>query len=107
LSLRRVSLLDVLNVAMGVGLVAYAGGLAGISWDAGNVVVALVLGTCGLVAIYALRFIVVTSVFWLTGVSNPDAILHPVFQVGQYPVDFFKGWIRPLLTFVIPVAFAT
>jgi ABC-2 type transport system permease protein len=107
LSLRRVSLLDVLNVAMGVGLVAYAGGLAGISWHAGNVVVALVLGTCGLVAIYALRFIVVTSVFWLTGVDNIDAILHPVFQVGQYPVDFFKGWIRPLLTFVVPVAFAT
>ena len=68
---------------------------------------AALLCLCGLVAIYALRFMLVTCAFWLVSVQNLHDLLHPAFQVGQYPVAFFKGWARVVLTFIVPVAFAT
>jgi ABC-2 type transport system permease protein len=92
---------------MGLALVAYAGHLAGLRWSAGNAALAALLCLCGLVAIYALRFMLVTCAFWLVNVKTLHDLLHPVFQVGQYPVGFFKGWVRVVLTFVVPVAFAT
>jgi ABC-2 type transport system permease protein len=107
LSLRRVWLLDGLNALLGVALVVYAGNLAGVSWSLWSVALAALLCLCGLVTIYALRFMLVTCAFWLVSVQNLHDLLHPVFQVGQYPVGFFKGWARVVLTFVVPVAFAT
>jgi ABC-2 type transport system permease protein len=107
LSLRRVWLLDGLNVVLGLGLVVYAGNLAGVSWSPWNAALAALLCLCGLITIYALRFMLVTCAIWLVSVQNLHDLLHPVFQVGQYPVAFFKGWVRVVLTFVVPVAFAT
>jgi len=110
LSLRRVSLLDLLNVALGVALITYAGSLAGIQLGiatVGRVAIAALLCVSGLVSIYSLRFMIVTCTIWLVGVQNLHDLLHPVFQVGQYPVTFFKGWVRAFLSFVVPVAFAT
>jgi len=107
LSLRRVWLLDALNALLGLALVVYAGTLAGVSWSVWNGAVATLLCLCGLVSIYALRFMLVTCSFWLISVQNLHDLLHPVFQVGQYPVVFFKGWIRVVLTFAVPVAFAS
>ncbi|HET6319189.1 MAG TPA: ABC-2 family transporter protein [Chloroflexota bacterium] len=107
ISLRQVGLLEILNVLLGIGLVAYAGNLAGIEWSVGGVALATLLGLSGLVGIYALRFMIVTCAIWLVSVQNLHDILHPVFQMGQYPVTFFKGWVRLVLTFVVPVAFAT
>ena len=68
---------------------------------------ALLFCTCGFVTIYALRFMLGTCVFWLTSVRTLYDLLHPVFEVGQYPVTFFNSWVRFLLSFVVPVAFAT
>src|SRR5262245_60666383 len=67
---------------------------------------AALLCVCGLVTIYALRFMLVTCAIWLVSVQNLHVLLHPVFQVGQYPVAFFKGWVRVVVTFVSPVASA-
>ena len=110
ISLRRVSLLDLLNVALGLTLAVYAASLADVELSVatlGRAVTAGVVCLCGLVAIYALRFCIVTCSIWLVGVRNLHDVLHPVFQVGQYPVTFFKGWVRVFLSFVVPVAFAT
>lgn len=107
ISLRRVNLLASVNLLLGLALVVYAGNLAGARWSPWGVGAAILLGICGLTGIYALRFILVTCAFWLVSVKTLHDLLHPVFQVGQYPVHFFKGWVRFVLTFVIPVAFAT
>ena len=107
LSFRRVSLLYATEVIFGVALIVYAGQQLGVAWDPWGVVLAVPLSTCGFVTIYALRFMLVTCVFWLTSVRTLYDLLGPVFAVGQYPVTFFRGWVRFFLSFVVPVAFAT
>ena len=45
--------------------------------------------------------------FWLVQVDTLDTLFYSVFETARYPVSFFKGLIRAVLTFAIPVAFAT
>jgi ABC-2 type transport system permease protein len=107
LSLRHVWLLDGFGLLMGLALIAYAGTRAGLQWSLAGILLAMFLCLCGTVTIYALRFMLVTCAFWLIEVKTLYLLLHPVFEVGRYPVTFFKGWVRTLITFVVPVAFAT
>lgn len=54
-----------------------------------------------------LWFCSVTFSFWLVQVDNLDTLFYSLFEAARYPIAFFKGGVRGLLTFVIPVAFAT
>ncbi|HET7767590.1 MAG TPA: ABC-2 family transporter protein [Chloroflexota bacterium] len=107
LSFRRVELLKVVNITTGIALIAYAGRQLELVWNPWGMLLALLFCACGFLTIYALRFMLVTCVFWLTSVRTLYDLLGPVFQVGQYPVVFFSGWVRFFLSFVVPVAFAT
>ncbi len=106
-SVRRLALPEVVNVVIGLGVVVYAGNQAGVEWSIGRVAGAVAFGLCGLLLLYALWFATVTLSFWLVQVDTLDQLFLGVFQTARYPVSFFKGLVRALLTFVIPVAFAT
>lgn len=106
-SLRRLRLDEVGNVLIGLGLVIYAGNAAGVAWNALAVIEATAFLLCGLVLLYALWFCTVTLTFWLVQVDTLDLIFYGLFETARYPVTYFSGIVRAVLTFVIPVAFAT
>ena len=106
-SFRLMTLPEVVNVLIGLGLALYAGRMAGLQVSAGGLAAAGAFGLCGLLLLYALWFFTVTWSFWLVKVDTLDSLFYSVFEAGRYPVSFFKGAIRALLTFVVPVAFAT
>jgi ABC-2 type transport system permease protein len=60
-----------------------------------------------LILLYALWFTMVTCSFWLVQVDTLDTHFYSVFETARYPVTFFKGLVSAVLTFAIPVAFAT
>jgi hypothetical protein len=62
---------------------------------------------CGLLMLYALWLFMVTFAFWLVQIDNLDIFFYSLFETARYPVTFFKGLLRALLTFAFPVAFAT
>jgi ABC-2 type transport system permease protein len=106
-SLRRFSLPDSINVLIGIGLTVYAGNAAGVYWSAEGVTVAAAFIVCGVVLLYAIWFGIVTCSFWLVQLTTIGTLFYSVFETGRYPVSFFPGVVRALLTFVVPVAFAT
>src|SRR5207249_3749125 len=106
-SLRSVDLTAGVQLLTGLALAAYASRLANVSWDATGVVSAALLLASGVVWFYALRFMTVTLAFWLVSVANLDVLLHSAWDAARYPVTFFRGAVRALLTVVVPVAFIT
>ena len=106
-SLRRLALPEGVNALVGVALTVYAGNLAGVDWTFTGVVVAAIFILCGLILLYAVWFFTVTFSFWLVNVSTLDTLFYGFFATARYPVTFFRGLARALLTFVFPVAFAT
>lgn len=67
---------------------------------------ALLLG-CGVLALYSLWTIVVSTSFWFVRVDNLSVLLGNVVEAGRWPVGFYRGAVRFVLTFVIPVGLMT
>ena len=106
-SLRTLALPEIGNVVVGVALTLYAGTLAGVRWTPGGVAAAGAFLLCGVLLVYALWLGIVTWSFWLVRVDNLATLFYSVFGAARYPVSYFKGVVRALLTFALPVAFAT
>jgi ABC-2 type transport system permease protein len=106
-STRLVALPELVNVLIGLGLAVYAGHAAGVAWSIERVTLAASFALCGVLLLYALWLATVTLSFWLVQVDTLDQLFYSFFEAARYPVSFFKGPARTLLTFVVPVAFAT
>ena len=51
--------------------------------------------------------LVVRPSFWFVKLDNILVIFQALFgNAGRWPVPIFPGWMRPVLTFVVPIAFA-
>jgi ABC-2 type transport system permease protein len=106
-SVRTLVLSECANVCIGIGITVYAAQAAGVRWSIGGVLEAGVILCCGVVLLYAVWFAIMTCSFWLVQVVNLDVLFFAVFESARYPVGYFRGAMRALLTFVVPVAFAT
>ena len=71
--------------------------------------VGLALGmlTAGLAAMYSLWIAVICLSFWFVRVDNLRFLLGAITDAGRWPVSVYRGWVRLLLTVVVPVALTT
>jgi ABC-2 type transport system permease protein len=61
----------------------------------------------GVVIVYSFLLLLGTCAFWFVKLENILVIFSSVFgQAGRWPITIFPPWLRMVLTFVIPVAFA-
>src|SRR5439155_22331415 len=77
-----------------------------VSWTADRLLV-LALGLASGVAIYFAIFVAgAASAFWTTQANEAvNMFTNGGNMVTSYPLDIFEGWLRRLITFVIPLAF--
>lgn len=106
-SLRWLQLPEAVNVLIGLALAWWAGERAGVEWSLAGILSAAAFAACGLVLLYCLWFLSVTFTFWLVRTASISYLFYDAWQTARYPVSFFKGAVRAILTFAIPVAFAT
>lgn len=105
-STRLVALPELINIPIGLALVIYAGFQAQVAWSMSGILLALLLLLCGSLMVYAVWFMMMALALWFTW-SPFESMVGNLFSIGRYPVDFFQRQVRALLTFIIPVAFAT
>lgn len=95
------------ETATGLFAVAWAVRRLGLSFGVLDVALFIVWAICGAV-IYLAIFIGLTATsFWI---EDRIGITPPVFnlmQFGRYPLTIYDGWVRFVLSFVIPFAFAS
>jgi ABC-2 type transport system permease protein len=61
----------------------------------------------GAVIVYSFWLMLATLAFWFVRVENMLQIFSSMYEAGRWPVSFYPRWLRFMLTFLIPVAFAT
>jgi ABC-2 type transport system permease protein len=66
---------------------------------------ALALGAAGAI-VYSVWLMLATLAFWFIRIENILMIFWNVYSAGRWPVSIYPGWLRWLLTAVVPVAFA-
>ena len=59
-----------------------------------------------LLILYALLLAATALIFWAPGVLF-TWIFDSIFQMARYPLGLYPGWVRLLLTWVVPVGLIT
>lgn len=67
----------------------------------------LLLAAMGMVIIYSLWVVMVALTFWFIKFDNNVTILQALLDAGRYPATVYPGWLRLIITFLVPVAVAT
>ncbi len=72
-----------------------------------DVLAAVGLGLAGVLALYALGVMVLCASFRAIQLQNLTYLMEAVLDFGRWPAQVFRGLLRALFTFVIPLAVMT
>ena len=64
---------------------------------------ALLIG-CALLSLYAIWFMAVTLVLWTGRINNIAAVVEPFMGLARMPSDVYRGLVRPIMTYALPIA---
>lgn len=105
-SIRKIAIWHLTDVVVGALVILWAltetGGAAGWFGAIGFVVTI----SCGAVIMYSLWLAMTSTSFKLVRVSEITQLIDGLYQTGRWPVGIYPGWLRGVLTFVVPLAFA-
>ena len=60
----------------------------------------------GMTVVYCFWLMLATCTFWFVRMDNILFIFQSMYDAGRWPLSIYPGWLRLLLTFLVPVAFA-
>ena len=70
-----------------------------------TVAFALVL-ICGGSIIYSFWLMLATLSFWFIRIENILIIFQTMYEAGRWPIGIYPYWLKFILTFIVPIAFA-
>lgn len=88
-------------VILGVATAQLGGSVSG--WQAVGFAVALL---CGMTIVYSFWLMLAAITFWAVRIDNILVIFQTMYEAGRWPVNIYPLWLRSVLTFLVPVAFA-
>lgn len=105
-STRRLQLWQGVDLLVGALVVAY--GLSGLDRAVGLAAAAgfALSFVLAVTMIYSLLLVLSTSSFWFVRVDAMLEVFDAVFQAGRYPVGIYPGWLRVVLSGLVPIGFA-
>jgi viologen exporter family transport system permease protein len=106
-SLRNLVVWRLSDVVIGLGLVIYALAQLGVTPTNGNILIFAGMLTAAIAIVYSLWLAMSSFAFWFVKIDNITELFYAFYEAGRYPVTIYRGIVRALLTFVIPIAFVT
>lgn len=107
ISFRHIVFWPVTDVVLGFGMIVYASVKMGITLTVANLLWFLLMFAAALVALYAIWMLLMTMSFWFVKVENLTFLFSSLFDTARFPVQVYRGWLRKVLTFLVPVAVLT
>ncbi len=105
-SLRKWRVYALFDLLLGLGVFITAITRLGGSLTAGRMAIFVVTLLCGVAILYAILLIFSALVFWSPGVLF-TWIFDGLFQMARYPMGMYPGWLRMVLTWIVPVGLIT
>lgn len=106
-SLRNIVVWRLSDVIIGLGLIVYALGVLGVSPTRENIAVFAAMLVSAIAIVYSLWLVMSSFAFWFVKIDNITELFYAFYEAGRYPVTIYRGLVRALLTFIIPIAFVT
>ncbi|MEW5720038.1 MAG: ABC-2 family transporter protein [Chloroflexota bacterium] len=106
-SLRNVVVWRLADVIIGLGLIVYALNLLGILPTPDRIAVFAIMLASAVFIVYSLWLAMSSLAFWFVRIDNVTELFYAFYEAGRYPVTIYRGVVRALLTFIVPIAFIT
>jgi ABC-2 type transport system permease protein len=106
ISFRHWRVFALVDLAMAVGVLIYALALLGAQLTIGMLLSFTLTLLAGVTLLYAALLAFSALVFWNPGFLF-TWVINDLFQLARYPVGLYPGWLRLVLTWVIPVGLMT
>jgi ABC-2 type transport system permease protein len=105
-SFRQWRPLALVDLALGLAVLGVAVAQLGGALTLARLVAFLIALTVGVVVLYAILLAFTGLVFWSPGFLF-TWLFDSIFQMARYPVGLYPGWLRLVLTWVVPVGVIT
>ncbi len=106
-SIQRIEIWRLVDVFLGLVLLGLALARLQVHVGLDQVLAFAVTLLAGAVIVYCFFLMLATCSFWFIRVENILVIFQSMYQAGRWPITIYPGWLRWILTFLVPVAFAT
>ena len=97
----------IVDAVGGVAIFAVAFRRMGRWPDPGGIGAALLLLACAVLILYSLWIVVVAAAFYVVKVDNLSFLFLSIYDAARWPVSVFRGALRLVFTFVVPIAIMT
>jgi ABC-2 type transport system permease protein len=105
-SISQVRVWRLVDVLVGIAVIAAALAYLGRDTGAREAATFAVTLVAGCAIIYSFWLMLSTVSFWFVRIGNILMVFHSLYEAAKWPVTIYPGWMRVVLTFVVPVAFA-
>ncbi len=106
-SLRNIVVWRLSDVVIGLGLIVYALAQLHDVPTPGQIALFVLMLLAATVIVYATWLMMVSLSFWFVKLDNFTELFYAFYEAGRYPVTIYRGLVRIVLTFVVPIAFVT
>jgi len=107
LSVRKLSIWGAPNVVLGLALLVWAMTRLDTFPSPGSIALGAVAIVLGMVALYALGYILSTLTIWFVKLFNVTMAMQALLEAGRYPIAAYPIAYQVFFTFILPVAFMT
>ncbi len=105
-SVREVRIWQSVDILVGAIVLVVALVQLGDRLEIGQVLAFAATLLMGGLMVYCFWLMITTGAFWVVRMDEIVELFYGVYQAGRWPVSVYPGWLRMLLTFLVPVAFA-
>jgi ABC-2 type transport system permease protein len=105
-SLRHWRPLALIDLALGLSVLGVAVAQLSQALTPARLIAFLIALNAGVVILYAILLACTSLIFWSPGFLF-TWVLDAVFQMARYPVGLYPGWLRLVLTWIVPVGIMT
>jgi ABC-2 type transport system permease protein len=95
------------NMLTSIAVFAWGFHLIGRTPSGGDVLLATVAMVVAVVVLYSLWIVTVCAAFYFVRIDNLTQLFIAVFDAARWPIGVFRGAVRLLFTFVVPLALMT
>ena len=106
-SFRHLVFWRLIDVLLGIGLIIYALIQKHYMPTIMDAVMFFISIGSSLVLIYALWMMLMTTSFWVIRIDDISFVFNSFFETTRFPIGMYRGWLRIVLTYILPAAFIT
>ena len=106
ISVQRVQIWKLVDIGLGLAVLIVALLRLGTQFSWGQALLFGVTLSAGGAIVYSFWLVLSTCAFWFVRIENILVIFQSMYEAGRWPVGIYPQWLRLILTFIVPVAFA-